>query len=589
MIQDMWPARDTSSAALAFWLRQLLAYPATHVINVVKGARDILHDCDRKFIAPSKHALKAMLRERVEDYHLLGPILPRFYKFIESEGDDGFKSLNQALSFPTRLYLEDTDYESVIRDYCSTEEELRQLSLPEEIASLAEIAVEFFGSFVYTRPQLNSGATLQVRRAGSKAEKFHCFQDTQRTKLVFGDDYALSDKGCRKQKDIVLKLTPVPKDVFKKRLICPEDTTLMYYQWGIFDGMDKIFQKHPELGVNLHSQEQNQRFAQHASATGLYCTLDLSEASDRVPWAVVKLLFKGTPLYRYLLACRSEYVEVAPGEIIRMKKFAPMGSRMCFPIECAYFAIICMYAKRITKSRRPFTVYGDDIVVPVDYVSEVIDLLTRLGSKVNQEKSFGPYSAYTESCGKEYYNGNDVTAVKVPRKYDPLVTGRHKASKIESVMSLSNELFLAGFFRAQKIVQDRIPGKYLAGIPRCYPWENSSNCLISWEATNFHLPWRKLMSSKRGLALQKAEVKGIRLESFTKRSRILKRVRCRLNRRLTNKELQFVQYEEDAEYQLTLLEYSMTDRKALMGPDDAIHVDAGLTVSNFVHRWLPLS
>jgi hypothetical protein len=60
-------------------------------------------------------------------------------------------------------------------------------------------------------------------------------------------------------------------------------------------------------------------------------------------------------------------------------------------------------------------VYGDDIIVPSLFYEEAVNGLQRIGLIVNLSKSFadGPFR---ESCGGEYYNGIDVTPVRV-RKF----------------------------------------------------------------------------------------------------------------------------------------------------------------------------
>lgn len=111
-----------------------------------------------------------------------------------------------------------------------------------------------------------------------------------------------------------------------------------------------------------------------------------------------------------------------------MTKFAPMGSACCFPIEAAIFwalAIAAMYpstkaiysaffhrrARQIPHMER-VSVFGDDIIIPNRYAESYCTLLEDLGLTVNHTKSYtsGPFR---ESCGADYYDGTDVSIVKV--------------------------------------------------------------------------------------------------------------------------------------------------------------------------------
>jgi hypothetical protein len=68
---------------------------------------------------------------------------------------------------------------------------------------------------------------------------------------------------------------------------------------------------------------------------------------------------------------------------------------------------------------RDFRVYGDDIVVRKSIAREVITLLAKVGFKTNARKTFveGPFR---ESCGSNWYKGEDVTPMTLDRKLDSL-------------------------------------------------------------------------------------------------------------------------------------------------------------------------
>jgi len=95
-----------------------------------------------------------------------------------------------------------------------------------------------------------------------------------------------------------------------------------------------------------------------------------------------------------------------------------MGSGYTFP--CMALVIHLAICTHVSKSLRiPYQhvmrnvyVYGDDIVVPVEWVDLAFKALTFVGLEVNKNKSYwrGPFR---ESCGGDYLHGNDVTPVRL--------------------------------------------------------------------------------------------------------------------------------------------------------------------------------
>jgi len=196
-----------------------------------------------------------------------------------------------------------------------------------------------------------------------------------------------------------------------------EPVTLQYFQQGVMKKLYRYIKCHPYLGrrVKLDEQEQNQLMAKQGSIDNSLSTIDLSAASDSVSWSLVKAVFHRTPLLKWIYATRSSKTLLPNGDVIALKKCAPMGSALCFPIECLIFAAVIEYvAQRWCYSERrakpDYSVYGDDLVVPKVLTDELIEALTSLGFVVNTEKSFtdGPFR---ESCGKDYFEGIDVSSV----------------------------------------------------------------------------------------------------------------------------------------------------------------------------------
>jgi hypothetical protein len=102
-------------------------------------------------------------------------------------------------------------------------------------------------------------------------------------------------------------------------------------------------------------------------------------------------------------------------------------------------------------------VYGDDIIVPVEFALAVHDELENFGFRVNVDKSFWT-GKFRESCGKEYYDGHDITIIRQRRV---LPTRRRDAQEIISAVSLRNQLFKKGLHGTveylDQLISDLIP------------------------------------------------------------------------------------------------------------------------------------
>jgi hypothetical protein len=153
-------------------------------------------------------------------------------------------------------------------------------------------------------------------------------------------------------------------------------------------------------------------------------------------------LFKDTPLEQFIIATRSDRTLLPDGQLIDLKKFAPMGSALCFPIETIIFAAICRLVTREHGLASDFSVFGDDIIVPTQCAPDVMTILEELGFRVNRDKSFYRSDCwFRESCGTEYCDGFDVTPMRVSRKYN------HKQRDIQTtgLIDLANAAYTKDF------------------------------------------------------------------------------------------------------------------------------------------------
>lgn len=243
--------------------------------------------------------------------------------------------------------------------------------------------------------------------------------------------------------------------------------------------------------VGFTDQAPNQRLACVGSVTGDLATLDLSEASDRVSFQHVQDLFANFPHLMWAVdATRSRKAETSDGRIIDLRKFASMGSALCFPVEEMVFLTIVFLAieqelgHRLSRSAikayaGQVRVYGDDIVVPARHVNSVILALESFGFRVNKDKSFWN-GKFRESCGKEYYAGVDVSIARFRRV---LPTSRDDAEELISLVSFRNQMYHLGCWATAARV-DEIVRELLSGV---YPVVESTSAALGRES---YLSWK---------------------------------------------------------------------------------------------------
>jgi len=210
--------------------------------------------------------------------------------------------------------------------------------------------------------------------------------------------------------------------------------------------------------IGFDDQEPNRALAHSGSLDQRTATLDLSDASDRVSNQLVRAMLNRWPhLFEAVDAARSRRAELPSGEVIRLSKFASMGSALCFPVEAMVFTTLIFLG--IQKSlntplgRRDLfdyagsvRVFGDDLIVPSEHVLSVVQTLEHFGARVGLDKSFWT-GKFRESCGREYFNGHDVSLTRVRQVFP---TRRSNATEVVSAVSLRNQLYMSGYWETCK-------------------------------------------------------------------------------------------------------------------------------------------
>jgi hypothetical protein len=476
LLDDLLPSGSSTTKVVRNWERTILGLKTLDVelyssdwatCREIITSREFLENIEDP--AASHAAFKRLCEGRIH------------YKWVKSTtlwmigGSDWFQRLNQWVVFDSKLNLLSLDLTTACcTDYLAFEEDYHYQT-PRDINVLRRVAKDMFGDFCLTdypfRPRHGNGASVEVRRAVSApwTKNRRCAYDgdivtylryrcpgTDWRRLLF-TPYKGLDRCCQ--------LVCVPKSTTKNRTISKEPTTLQYLQQDIRTALDDYFCSHPRLQIDLHDQAASRVLAVEGSATGSFATIDLSNASDSVSAALVEDFFDGLPILYPLMATRSVYCDVKSNDgsvskRIRMKKFAPMGSSTCFPVETMVFTIICEAAVRLTTGQRSgrmnYRVYGDDIVVRSEYAAKVVYLLESCGFTVNTAKSFGvdPESnhRFREACGVEALDGVDITPLRLSRRLVSLSDNDsdRQAGLGVGMVDLYNRLYLHKFWTSRR-------------------------------------------------------------------------------------------------------------------------------------------
>lgn len=309
-----------------------------------------------------------------------------------------------------------------------------------------------------------------------------------------------------------VKVVFVPKTLKTPRVIAVEPLCMQYVQQGISKLLVRRIENSPVCSshVNFRDQSVNQRLVREASRHGMLSSLDLSEASDRVSIAHVERLLKTTPQLReWIFACRSKRAQLPNGDIITLRKFASMGSALCFPIESLVF-FVSILASMVYRLDLPVSgrllssliedvyVYGDDLIVPTDMAPTICDDLETLGFKVNRRKSFWT-GRFRESCGSDCYDNELVTPVYLRRD---MPTDRQDASGIVSCVATARQLFSAGLYRAADFLK-----KEVERVTGALPVTSDTSPAIGWNWDHSEVPfqprrrWNKLLFRSEYLGL----------------------------------------------------------------------------------------
>lgn len=382
--------------------------------------------------------------------------------------------------YKVELPYKATEEARVISEFIRTEEEL-DFTLDTDgeatMAAASYILRDVFRDFDHKDivPRHGPGAVSTGERLEEKWEFSRLYNSIHQVYpyyqyMVVGGAREVEDrlewyKSMQRLETGVAKVVLVPKDSRGPRLISCEPLEFQWIQQGLGRKMVGHLESHRMTGgqINFTDQMINRRIALSSSWKRTYATLDLKEASDRVSVRLVSGLFKECPdLLRALLACRTSSTKLPDGSILPLKKYAPMGSSLCFPVMATtVWALTVAFLCRKLDARpeevgRMVFVYGDDIIVPTKLARDCIQSLERFGLKVNRSKCcIDGY--FRESCGMDAFKGIDVTPVRL---HTPWTGRKSDGGCLASWVETANALSKLGYHDCSAKMFELVEGVY---------------------------------------------------------------------------------------------------------------------------------
>lgn len=334
------------------------------------------------------------------------------------------------------------------------------------------------------RPKHGPGATAD-RLMGN--QKWNLREWTSRMEGIFPiGEYLLPNWRYHDRQDLVevldpgsetpVRLVSVPKTQSSPRIIAIEPTCMQYMQQGLLRLFEERIEADKQLAkiCSWNSSELNHNLAKSGSRSGGFATLDLKEASDRVTcehvWNLVNAGFGGSvqdreDLTEAIFAVRSTHAAVPGWGKTPLTKYASMGSALTFPLEVMVFTTILFcgieqeLGHQLTRHQMrsmasQVRVFGDDLICRTRYAPSVIHCLEEFNFKVNEHKSFWK-GKFRESCGAEFYAGEDVTIARMKHE---LPTHRLDGQAVIGLIELRNRCYHYGLWATAQACDDIIAG-----------------------------------------------------------------------------------------------------------------------------------
>lgn len=254
------------------------------------------------------------------------------------------------------------------------------------------------------------------------------------------------------------RLEAVPKTSESWRLICVVANGYMWLQQGLKDLLYDHLERHKMTRgyINFVDQSINGDLAMQASKDGEFATLDMKDASDNITKSHVREVFRHVPWLRDLLLSLSETAisyNDRSGRKKKMwcKKFAPMGSALCFPVMSLLHFVLgtaILKMEGVPPHEREMYVYGDDLICRSKHAEKLLRWFPLLGLKFNPNKCF-INSRFRESCGTNALNGVSVTPTRIKKHLSTI----SEPASLQAYLAYEFDLYSKGFKTTARLLR----------------------------------------------------------------------------------------------------------------------------------------
>jgi hypothetical protein len=358
------------------------------------------------------HALVPGIKRIKKEGRVIPALFSSLWAMLESQDSclHGVIALRQLLLLLSKLEMQDIDPAPTIEGFLGRTSSAQHSEDPGYSYFMYDIE-RYIGSWLKgispETPYTSSGATLDhtpvLDRVGYYAASMH-----RSFKERFLKGTSFEERACADEN----RLVSVPKDWRRVRIVCVEPYERMNWQQSIRLMIEGAASTTIANRVSFKSQD----FQRSSLALDGRSSIDLSDASDWVPWPVIFRAFSRVPEIRAALqASRSRFVTLN-GSRYTLKCYATMGNATTFTVMTVLLAALCAAVEDHVYRysgfvARPSTVFGDDIVCDDAIAGSLLMGLRLLGLKPNDQKTYIS-KRFKESCGLDLFEGVDVTPLR---------------------------------------------------------------------------------------------------------------------------------------------------------------------------------
>jgi len=230
-----------------------------------------------------------------------------------------------------------------------------------------------------------------------------------------------------------LNLINVPKTWKVHRTITPLTLLSLFYSYGVGE---QVTRKLKDAGLDISRlQQRHRKLVRRYSSSRTHATVDLSAASDSLTKVNLNRILPREwyralrPTFTHQVVYGDEEVEAYTESVL------PMGNGLTFPVETLIFYCIIKAIGELLGVEGVYSVYGDDIIYPSRVHRYAMWIFPQLGLEMNADKTFVE-AKFRESCGADFYRGQDVRPFFLRGGHQMLTASRYSAFLYKTINGL---------------------------------------------------------------------------------------------------------------------------------------------------------